>query len=1215
MMHKIKSVNFSAEEKETSWLSSNLYRLMLGVTVVWFAIVMIYITKFFGWSNLFLMMPDEFGGFLAGATLPLALIWVGMAYVDRSAAFKREAKFLRAYMNQLVYPEKGDSATVKAMSEAIRFQVSELQEVTKLAMNQTTQIKKELDARVDDFASLVRVLDNYSTKSIVELTNGVKTLTKSFDGVAEKAFKTTKELSGCISEFSSVAEKLQGDINGVVNSLLPGMQEINNSAAVIQKTVEASSQQIMNASESMKSYGSASEENFNIVYEKIQAQVKCLSDATEKAISSTKAVGDTFNSVAAEIDNLIENKGRKTIEYAENIDSSIQDACRKISDHSSVFASEAEKIISQTSLVQGNLSLQGDELKSIANKVSSSMDMVNGSITMGMRDLESKSSQAMDNLNNIAKNIKNETEKMSETAERAYEKLSKATDIASEKINGLNGVITVQNDRILGIVNDMDERTAQINASMEKHSITVNEATGSFSQQFADIVATFEQQSDLLGKAAESAAEVSRTIQEQITGIGETADSVFAKMTALEEEVERRGSDVADKSNVAIDKLSEIDLAIAERMSKFEANISEVESKQKAISDNILNSAEEFDTVAEKVKQKADEAVEYVTQTIQNQVTEMQSAVDSVKSVTDTSALAIAENTEKIKNTHNEFGSEFNTLVGQMDEYAGKIAQSATDLVGQGEQINQNFNKIVEQFGHQKSEINDVFNGIVEQFGSQENKIKDVFDGIAEQFGNQETKINDMFGEIGERIQVQSTAINDNFARQREDLLDAVNLVSAQTRLGEAAVNGQYKALMEVSDTISRKMTEISEQFKQSSGNIQADASAMFEEVTQLSDKLQQTQTAMSAATQKSLDDMDKVGQLLKDCADNLHQATDIAAERISQVAEDYQKCVDSFGASSDDVGQKLTYAKDIVAEQNQKMQQISEDTRSLADYFNNLLDSASDQLIEKANVANDKIKELGEGLSSLKGQLEDAADASMQRFSNSGDSLRQAVVDMKNNAEQVYNEIKSANEVFAQQSDSLRMTASNTAEKVNETMESFGLNIDKFKDKGNEVIANTANFNNAINKQIEILDIGGKKAAAELAEIEKRYREMKVENFIKDATAMIERLETLAIDVNLIFNPEVQDKLWQKYYEGDVDVFARYLSRNMSKKQILLIKEEYEKNSEFRKIANAYMKEFQDLIDTLRSCERSEILLSVVSGADIGKIYYVIARALDKLN
>ena len=143
--------------------------------------------------------------------------------------------------------------------------------------------QKELDERVDDFASLVRVLDNYSTKSIVELTNGVKTLTKSFDGVTDKAFKTTKDLNNCISEFSEVAGRLQGDINGIVDNLLPGMHEIKNSADIIQNVAETSSRQIIEASENIKSYGSVSEENFNLVFEKIEAQSKYLENITEKS--------------------------------------------------------------------------------------------------------------------------------------------------------------------------------------------------------------------------------------------------------------------------------------------------------------------------------------------------------------------------------------------------------------------------------------------------------------------------------------------------------------------------------------------------------------------------------------------------------------------------------------------------------------------------------------------------------------------------------------------------------------------------------------------------------------------------------------------------------------------------------------------------------------------------------------------------------------------
>lgn len=201
---------------------------MIWVSVIWFAVVVIYITQFFGWSNLFLMMPDEFGGFLAGVTLPLAIIWVVMAYIDRGSSFKREAKFLRAYMNQLVYPEEGSATTAKAMADAIRSQVIELQEVTKLATAQTEKIKQELGGRVDDFAKLVGVLDNYSSKTMTELTDGVKTLVKSFDYVAERAENSTGVFKDQIRDFTNSAVVIKKKFPTSLTKYLPALRKSVN---------------------------------------------------------------------------------------------------------------------------------------------------------------------------------------------------------------------------------------------------------------------------------------------------------------------------------------------------------------------------------------------------------------------------------------------------------------------------------------------------------------------------------------------------------------------------------------------------------------------------------------------------------------------------------------------------------------------------------------------------------------------------------------------------------------------------------------------------------------------------------------------------------------------------------------------------------------------------------------------------------------------------
>ena len=98
------------------------------------------------------------------------------------------------------------------------------------------------------------------------------------------------------------------------------------------------------------------------------------------------------------------------------------------------------------------------------------------------------------------------------------------------------------------------------------------------------------------------------------------------------------------------------------------------------------------------------------------------------------------------------------------------------------------------------------------------------------------------------------------------------------------------------------------------------------------------------------------------------------------------------------------------------------------------------------------------------------------------------------------------------------------------------------------------------------------------------------------------------------MFNKD-EDELWKKFYNGDHGVFARYIVKNLNRKQIVKIREEYEKNQDFRQMADKYIRDFEALMEAARNSERPEVLLAMLSNTDIGKIYYVMARALDRLN
>ena len=156
--------------------------------------------------------------------------------------------------------------------------------------------------------------------------------------------------------------------------------------------------------------------------------------------------------------------------------------------------------------------------------------------------------------------------------------------------------------------------------------------------------------------------------------------------------------------------------------------------------------------------------------------------------------------------------------------------------------------------------------------------------------------------------------------------------------------------------------------------------------------------------------------------------------------------------------------------------------------------------------------------------------------------------------------------------------------------------------------------FETAINEQISELDNHKIRSERHLAELKQQYGAFSMSNFMNETSELITRLENLSVDINKFFNADEEDDLWKRFYSGDHAVFARNIVKKLNRKQIIKIRDEYEKNTDFRALTDKYISDFETLITTAQNAERSEVVLSMISGSDIGKIYYVVARAIDRL-
>ncbi len=1303
------------EENETpSWFANNLHRLMIWISVIWFGIVIIYVSQFFGWSNLFLMMPDEFGAFLAGVTLPLAIIWVVMAYIDRGTNFKNEARFLRAYLNQLVYPEDGGADTAKAMTDALRAQTLELQQATKEATIQTAKIKEELGAHVSDFAKLVSVLDNYSSKTMGELTVGVKTLTTSFDYINEKTQAATIEFQKRTENFNAVAVDLQQNTESLINNLLPVIKDVKDSATLLQNIFNENNAKILRTNEIVVTSSNKLNKDVELLTALVDNQGQKLEQISAQALENCHNIYQSLEMETNQIDNVLNLQSQTVLGHLTKLETTASEIADKFNTFSESVGMEVDNVIARASGIEETIGVQVRELGGVSDTIASHMQEAEESIRNCINHLSDSTASASEQIQNVADLLTQKAQNINNASADIVSRTDTAVANIEGKNNGLQQIAETIQNTLNSLGNTIAERSdnirnqtdlallqlGEVGEMMKKQSDNLAESSSIVvTQSKISEAALAQQQRHISGsvtKIEETKGELKRQIDELIKAANIIDGEASAAVKRLKEQMDiilHTSEDVVKRTNTLNDTLQE-------QSQTFEQSTDKTLHKAMEMEDILNNQHEKFDTLSQTIvartqdisktldahASRIDTAIDKSSQTHSQLLSafEEQSGVlnsvaeNAVKSVTDV-AQALDEKAETInllfKHQENEFFdicdriAENTTNIGtSLKKQVATIEQSADRVFSRMAMLEEDVNKRAEtvvssstQSMDRLGEINDAitkqnqeveqiiqqmaerlnvvyqdfrenvnrFEGIVKDVREEatlasENilkhcgRLKDANENFAESSKSVSALMDGHIKKLDEsllKVRAQTDSIQESFTHQQESLTDVVNVVSTQTRLGEASLAQQYKYLSDAADSVAQKMNEINARFKDGTDKVFENAEKIAYEVDVLGDRLIKTGEDIAKSSKLSIKNIEQANMALDQTSEDFSAVISKSQEKIGSVMQDYEKYIAGFNTITAEASTGVMEISGLINQQSDKMIKISEDTKQLVDAFNVVLNDTSMQLSKRANNAYDKVKGLGENLKTLSHQLEEATSMSAKHFENSGDKLRATIGEISANAERISNEIRSSGEVFLKQSGVLIAATEDTLHKVGEVMTTLDKNANEFNRRGTEALQNTAAFSELYDKQMKILTDTSSKAEKEIKELEKRYQGMKTDTFLKDASAILEKMETISVDINRIFNPTAEEEIWKKYYNGDTSAFVRYLAKAMTKNQVLAIRKEFEENLEFRALVTKYLSDFESLITKARSNERSGILLSVISGADVGKLYYILAKSLDKLN
>ena len=179
----------------------------------------------------------------------------------------------------------------------------------------------------------------------------------------------------------------------------------------------------------------------------------------------------------------------------------------------------------------------------------------------------------------------------------------------------------------------------------------------------------------------------------------------------------------------------------------------------------------------------------------------------------------------------------------------------------------------------------------------------------------------------------------------------------------------------------------------------------------------------------------------------------------------------------------------------------------------------------------------------------------------------------------------------------------------------------DKLVRESSEILDKTANqvnkqgksVTNALIKQTQEMKLAVGDASELLVALKAHVKEAGTDDFLRRATFISERLQSLAVDMSRLMETSISEEDWTRFNKGEKGIFVRKILGFREKTRLASIKQRYQNDQEFRNYVSRYLDEFKSFLDEARKRDKQGVLSTIFLSSDMGKLYMVLIKALDR--
>lgn len=558
----------------------------------------------------------------------------------------------------------------------------------------------------------------------------------------------------------------------------------------------------------------------------------------------------------------------------------------------------------------------------------------------------------------------------------------------------------------------------------------------------------------------------------------------------------------------------------------------------------------------------------------------------------------------------------------EVDRFSREVKSTYEGVVESNEKFLNQLKKQSELVVKLDSKINSTSEDNIARLSVDLKEIKDSFDKISDNAGKVD-------GVISSQVSNLSQAVNkalDDSKKISEEIETSTDIMLTKT-------SGSVKKVEKITGDIKKSVGVLDDVFQKHDSTIN-NVMAYFETQGDVLEKSLEKQEVVFDEKTEVLSS--KVGEGVK---------------KVEEYLGSIEKVSERIGGEGDKVTGVLEKLTSTIDAKSENFVNFISNISSQVKEANSNLNNTMNELYEMANKVRSNSDEVNSVMTGNVDELVARTEEASKQVKNIRESIEQQANDLANVANQVSSHARLSEFSLEEQSNKLTETQENFVsglsdieDKMSSVRGMIGEILGKFEDNSgaiNEkvaIVSQNISHNlkgvedvissfNVVNDSIEVSlskinrvggglqlsgigfsDGSGKKSkkkdsvAKVNSEVTEAFEENR--NAFTNISMVVEKLNSVAVDLSRLYDPNIQEGIWNSYYGGQKNIFAKYLSKKLDKRQIVAAKDLIERNREFSGYVKDFLAQFEKMIIDANKAEGRDVLISMLNTSEYGKIY-----------